>query len=73
MDLLKNILNKKIIISTFKALKEKMIKRFDFINIAKIDVSVYYYLIRNKENKLFSLIINEIYDTLYKPFSLKTL
>ena len=50
-----------------------MIRKFDFIDIAKINVSIYYYLIRNKENKLFSLTINEIYDTFYKSPSLKTL
>ena len=50
-----------------------MIKKFNFINIAKINASIYYYLVRNKKNKLFSLTMNEIYDILYKPFSLKTL
>ena len=69
----KNILNRKRIISTFKIFKEKMIKESNFINITKIDVSIYYYLTRNKENKLFSLIINKIYNTLYKPFLSKTL
>ena len=48
-----------------------MIKKFNFINIVKINVSTYYYLIRNKKNKFFSLIMNEIYDTLYKPSSTK--
>ena len=41
-----------------------MIKKFDLIDITEIDASTYYHLIRNKENKLFSLIMNEIYDTL---------
>ena len=41
-----------------------MIKKFDFIDIIKINVSIYYYLTRNKKNKLFSLIINKIYDIL---------
>ena len=73
MNSSKNILNKKIIISTFKTFKEKMIKKSDFINIAEINALIYYYLIRNKKNKLFSLMINKIYDTSYKPFSSKTL
>ena len=49
----KNILNKKRTISTFKIFKEKIIKKLDFINIAKINVLTYYYLTRNKKNKLF--------------------
>ena len=73
INLSKDISNKKKTISILKTFKKKMIKKPDFINIAKIDVSIYYYLIRNKKNKLFSLMINEIYDTLYKSFSLKTL
>ena len=47
-----------------------MIKKFNFIDIAKIDASIYYYLIRNKKNKLFSLIINEIYDIFNKSFKI---
>ena len=39
-----------------------MIEKLNFINIVKINTSTYYYLIRNKKNNLFSLIINEIYD-----------
>ena len=58
----KDISNKKRLILTFKTFKEKMIKKSDFIDIIKIDISTYYYLIRNKENKLFFLIMNEIYD-----------
>ena len=50
-----------------------MIKKFNFIDIIKINVSTYYHLIRNKKNKFFSLIINEIYDTLYKFSSTKTM
>ena len=64
----KNTLNKKRSILTFKELKKKMIKKLDFIDIIKINTSIYYYLIRNKKNKLFSLIINEIYDIFNKPF-----
>ena len=43
-----------------------MIKKFNFIDITKINVSIYYCLIRNKENKLFSLIMNKIYNILYQ-------
>ena len=43
-----------------------MIKKFDFIDIVKINASIYYYLIRNKENKLFFLIMNEIYEIFNK-------
>ena len=48
-----------------------MIKKFNFIDIVEIDASIYYYLIRNKKNKLFSLIINKIYNTLCEPFSIR--
>ena len=33
------------------------------LNIVEIEVEVFYYLARNKENKLFSLIINEIFNS----------
>ena len=66
----KDILNKKRLTLTFKALKEKIIKKFNFIDIVEIDISTYYYLIRNKDNKLFSLIINKIYDIFNKPFEI---
>ena len=56
--------------STLKALKKKMIQKSDLLNIVEIDVSIYYYLIRSKENKLFSLIINKIYDTLIKSLEI---
>ena len=58
----KDISNRKRSTSTFKTLKKKMIKKLDFIDIIKINTSIYYHLARNKKNKLFSLIINEIYD-----------
>ena len=58
----KELTNKKRSISTFKTFKKNKIQKSDLINIVEIDVSTYYYLIRNKENKLFSLIMNEIYD-----------
>ena len=48
---------------TLKALKEKIIQKFNFLNIVEIDALTYYHLIRNKQNKLFSLIMNKIYDT----------
>ena len=54
--------------STLKALKEKIIQKSDILNIAEIGALVYYYLVRNKENKFFSLIMNEIYDTPIKSF-----
>ena len=50
-----------------------MIKKSDLIDIVKINALTYYYLTRNKKNKLFSLIINKIYDILYKSFSIKTI
>ena len=64
----KDISNKKRSTSTPKTLKEKMIKKFDLIDIVKINTSTYYHLTRNKKNKLFSLIINEIYDIFNEPF-----
>ena len=66
----KNISNRKKSILTFKIFKKKMIKKFNFIDIIKINVSIYYYLIRNKENKLFPLIINKIYDIFNKSFEI---
>ena len=53
--------------STLKAFKEKMIQEFDLLNVVEINVSTYYYLTRNKKNRLFSLIINKIYNTFIKP------
>ena len=53
INYLKDILNRKRLISTFKTFKKKMIKKFNFIDIVKIDASIYYYLTRNKKNKLF--------------------
>ena len=50
-----------------------MIKEFNFINIIKIDALIYYHLTRNKKNKFFSLIINEIYNILCESFSSKTI
>ena len=66
----KDILNKKRSTLTPKIFKEKMIKKSDFIDIIKINASIYYYLTRNKKNKLFSLIINEIYDILNESFKI---
>ena len=47
-----------------------MIKKFNLIDIIKIDESIYYHLIRNKKNKLFSLIMNEIYDIFNEFFEI---
>ena len=66
----KDTSNKKRSISTFKALKKKMIKKLDLIDIAEINTSTYYHLIRNKKNKLFSLTINEIYNIFNKSFEI---
>ena len=49
--------------SIFKTFKKKMIQKLDLLNIAEINALAYYYLTRNKKNKLFSLTINEIYNT----------
>ena len=73
MNSSKDILNKKRITLTFKIFKEKIIKKFDLINIAEINASIYYYLTRNKKNKLFSLIMNKIYNTSYEPSSSRML
>ena len=59
----KDVFNKKRLISILRAFKEMKIQKPDFIDIVEIDVSIYYHLIKNKENKFFSLTINEIYDT----------
>ena len=58
----KNISNKKRSIITFKIFKKRIIKKLDFIDIIKINASIYYHLIRNKKNKFFFLTMNEIYD-----------
>ena len=55
--------NKKRSILILRIFKKNKIQKFDLINIAEINAFAYYYLIKNKENKLFSLIMNEIYDT----------
>ena len=47
-----------------------MIKKFNFINIIKINILIYYYLIRNEKNKLFSLIINKIYNIFNEFFEI---
>ena len=73
MNYSKDILNNKKLISTLKTLKEKIIKKSDFIDIVEINVLIYYYLTRNKKNKLFFLIMNKIYDILYKPSLIKTI
>ena len=70
MNYFKDISNRKRLTSTFKTFKKKMIKKLNFIDIIKINVSIYYYLIRNKENKLFFLIMNEIYNIFNKSFKI---
>ena len=47
-----------------------MIQKSNFIDITDINALAYYYLIRNKENKLFSLIMNKIYDIVIKSFEI---
>ena len=66
----KNILNKKRSILTFRTFKEKIIKKLNFIDIIEINASIYYHLIRNKKNKLFSLTMNKIYDIFNKFFEI---
>ena len=47
-----------------------MIQKFNLLNIVEIGALIYYHLIRNKKNKLFSLTMNEIYDIFIKPFEI---
>ena len=47
-----------------------MIQKSNLLNIIEIDASIYYHLIRNKENKLFSLTMNKIYDTFIESFKI---
>ena len=47
-----------------------MIKKFNFIDIIKINKLTYYYLARNKKNKFFLLIINEIYNIFNEFFEI---
>ena len=68
VDFLKDI--KKRSTSILRAFKKKIIQKFDLFNIVEIGALVYYYLIRNKENKLFSLIMNKIYDIFIKSFEI---
>ena len=56
--------------SILKALKEKMFQKSNLLNIIEINVLIYYYLIRSKENKLFSLTMNKIYDTLIESLEI---
>ena len=70
MNYFKDISNRKKSTLTFKTFKKEMIKKFNFIDIVEINASIYYYLIRNKENKLFSLTINEIYDIFNEFFEI---
>ena len=65
---LKDISNIKRLTLILKTLKEMKIKKFNFIDVIKVNILTYYYLIRNKKNKLFSLIINEINSEFIKSF-----
>ena len=47
-----------------------MIQKSDLLDIVEINVSIYYYLIRSKENKLFFLIMNKIYDIFIESFEI---
>ena len=64
----KDVFNKKKLTSTLRAFKEIKIQKSDFIDIVEIDALAYYYLIKNKENKLFSLTMNKIYDIFIQLF-----
>ena len=44
--------------------KKRKLSKLEFLDIIEIDANPYYYLIRNKDNKLFSIIISEIYSNL---------
>ena len=68
MNYSKNVSNRKRLTSTFKAFKEMKIQKVNLIDILEIDALVYYHLVRNKENKLFSLIMNKIYDIFIQSF-----
>ena len=59
-DMSKDTFNKKRSTSTLKTFKEMKIQKSDLIDIVEIDALTYYHLIKNKENKLFSLIMNKI-------------
>ena len=65
-----NISNKKQLILIYKTFKIIKSKKYDLVNINKIDASIFYHLIRNKKNKLFSLIINKIHDNFIKFFDI---
>ena len=67
----KNVSNKKRLISIFRVFKKNKIQKSDLIDIVEIDAFVYYYLIRNKENKLFSLTMNKIYDIFIQSFEIE--
>ena len=68
----KGLTNKKRLISTLRALKKNKIQKCNLIDIAEIDAFVYYHLIKNKKNKLFSLIMNEIYDIFIQSFEIES-
>ena len=72
MNHFKNVFNKKRLTLTFKTLKEMKIQKSDLIDIVEIDALTYYYLIRYKENKFFSLTMNEICDTFIQSFEISS-
>ena len=39
----------------------KYVKNLDFLNVIKIEIIIYHFLIKNKKIKLFFLIFNEIF------------
>ena len=69
MDFSKNISIKKKSISFFKAFKKMKIIKFNFIDIAENNASVYYHLIRKKKQAFF-LIIHKIYDIFIKSLEI---
>ena len=54
--------NKIRFILTPRISEKRKISEFEFFNIIEIDINFYYHLIKNKNNKLFFIIISEIYD-----------
>ena len=67
----KKLTNKKRSILTLKTFKKNKIQKFNLIDIAEINAFAYYHLIKNKKNKLFSLIINKIYDIFIQSFEIE--
>ena len=68
MNHFKDAFNKKRSILILKTFKKMKIQKLDLIDIIEINVLIYYHLVRNKENKFFSLTMNEICDTFIQSF-----